>query len=210
MEDVALEARMRGIGAVVAAEAPHVVCLQEVTPAIEALFRAAPWWRAYDASPAPGGAPYYTLLLLRRPTAGGGDAKGVPPLRRTPFANSAQGRDLLAGGLPLGGGVRLLAGTSHLESFLRADMNGSEQRKAQIKTALSALDAAHDCGNAVFAGDLNWDDGTDGDVAARLPPGWRDAWTALRPGEPGHTYDAPANAMLMARAPACLPHVAAP
>jgi hypothetical protein len=31
MEDVALEARMRGIGDVIASEQPHIICLQEVT-----------------------------------------------------------------------------------------------------------------------------------------------------------------------------------
>jgi hypothetical protein len=30
MEDVALEARMRGIGADITAEQPHILCLQEV------------------------------------------------------------------------------------------------------------------------------------------------------------------------------------
>lgn len=32
-----------------------------------------------------------------------------------------------------------------------------------------------------------------------LPPGWVDVWAALRPGQPGLTYDAAANAMLTHR-----------
>ena len=45
-------------------------------------------------------------------------------------------------------------------------------------------------------GDLNWDDREEGLIESRLSGGWRDAWTLLRPGEAGHTYDAPANGML--------------
>ena len=30
------------------------------------------------------------------------------------------------------------------------------------------------CNNAVFIGDMNWDEATDGQVP--LPPGWADAW----------------------------------
>jgi hypothetical protein len=164
----------------------------QVTHNIEALFRASPWWRAYDASPSPGG-PYYTLLLLRKSVAGSGGGG----MTRTAFANSGQGRDLLVGKLSLGGGVSMHAATTHLESYLSAAQNSRAERVAQMRTALKTLSAAG--ANVVLAGDTNWDDSTDGNLDALLPPGWADVWRRLRPGEPGFTYDAVANAMLMGR-----------
>jgi tyrosyl-DNA phosphodiesterase 2 len=193
MEDVALEARMRGIGDIIEAEAPHIVCLQEATHNIVALFRASPWWRAYEASPSPGGCPYFTLLLLRKSVA----CSGGGGMTRTAFADSGQGRDLLCGSLSLGGGVSMRAATTHLESYLSAAQTSSAERVAQMRAALKTLSAAGT--NVVLAGDTNWDDATDGNLDALLPPGWADAWRRLRPGEPGYTYDAVANAMLMGR-----------
>jgi tyrosyl-DNA phosphodiesterase 2 len=165
----------------------------QVTPAIEAILRAAPWWRGYDASPPPrGGGPYYTLLLLKRglSTPPGFDRKG--------FENSCQGRDILCGLLNLGSGIRLMAATSHLESYLSAEQTSSTERVAQMHEALAGLESTRQP-NAIFVGDTNWDDVMDGDLSAQLPPRWADAWRALRPGEPGFTYDAVANGMLMGR-----------
>jgi tyrosyl-DNA phosphodiesterase 2 len=191
MENVALEARMRGIAAVVAEEQPHVVCFQEVTAGIESLLRAAPFFASYDASPAPHGAPYYTLLLLRRP-----HAVREPPIGRTDFRNSSQGRDLLCGVLSLGGGVTLLASTCHLESYCGPQQTSSRERVEQMGQALRSLNSMG-APNTLFAGDTNWDDALDGDLARLLPSGWADAWPTLRPGEPGYTYNSAANAMLM-------------
>jgi len=200
MENVALEARMRGISDVVAAERPHVLCLQEVTPRIEQLLRGAPWWPDFEATSAPGGAPYYTLLLLRRPLRAG------PAPSRSDFANSGQGRDLTRGGLALGGGLRLVAATAHLESYCGpGEATCSRQRVEQMRESLRVLDsevssgAFGGIGNVLFAGDTNWDDAEDGDLARLLPAGWVDAWRALHPTQAGFTYDAPANAMLMGR-----------
>ena len=198
-EDVALEARMRGIADIVASEQPHVLALQEVTPRIESLLRAAPFWGDFDATPAPAGAPYYTLLLLRRPLRAG------PAPTRAPFGNSVQGRDLTRGGLALGGGLRLIAATAHLESYMGPGATSSAQRVEQMRESLRVLDsdvsagAFGGVGNVLFCGDVNWDDDEDGDLSRLLPAGWRDAWTTLHPGQPGYTYDATANAMLMGR-----------
>jgi tyrosyl-DNA phosphodiesterase 2 len=168
-----------------------------VTPNIESLFRAAPWWSSYDASPAPSRSPYYTLLLLRKPLLAGAGVE------RVPFQGSVMGRDLLVGGIACGGGVNLLAGTSHLESYLGPGQTSSSERVAQMREALTAL-ARTGCANLVFAGDTNWDDATDGDLSKLLgalpgaaAPPWRDAWATLRPREAGHTYDSVANAMLV-------------
>lgn len=164
-----------------------------MTPDLEHLLRGAPFWRGYAASPAPSGAPYYTLLLVKLAPG----AASPPAFTRSAFGNSAQGRDLLRCALPLGGGRSMVVATSHLESFCDASMDGSAQRRTQLPAALRQLDAACAGGDALYAGDLNWDDKVDGDMDTFLAPPWRDGWRALRPGEPGFTYDARANAMLM-------------
>ncbi|KAL2495405.1 endonuclease/exonuclease/phosphatase family protein [Forsythia ovata] len=48
--------------------------------------------------------------------------------------------------------------------------------------------------NVIFCGDMNWDDKLDGQFP--LSDGWIDAWTELRPGEVGWTYDTKSNKML--------------
>jgi hypothetical protein len=176
---------------VVGGAASLVVITAQVTPHIEGLFRAAAWWDDYDAAPAPMRSSYYTLLLVRRPLCVG--------YNRMQFANSTQGRDLLTAELQLGGGIKMLAATSHLESFVGATADGSAERKWQLDVALEVLSRS-ECADVLFAGDTNWNDDTGGDMSAMLPPGWHDAWLHLRPGEPGFTYDAVANAMLMVRA----------
>lgn len=44
-------------------------------------------------------------------------------------------------------------------------------------------------GSAPAAGDMNWLPLDGEDKAVTLPPGWVDVWLALRPSEPGWTYD---------------------
>ena len=61
----------------------------------------------------------------------------------------------------------------------------------QANEALSILGAYS---NAIFCGDMNWDDKVDGPFP--LPNGWVDAWVELKPGENGWTYDTEANDML--------------
>ena len=190
---------MRAIADIVAAERPHVLCFQEVTGNIERLLRASPFWSDFEASPTPVGAPYYTLLLLRRPLRAG------PAPSRAPFQNSAQGRDLTRGGLDLGGGLRLIAATAHLESYLGEGATCSAERVEQMRESLRVLDSELSpapfggIGNVLFAGDTNWDDDEDGNLARLLPPGWCDAWATLHPTQAGFTYDATANDMLMGR-----------
>ena len=188
---------MRGIGDIIAAEQPHVVCLQEVRSDIQALLSRQPFWKDFDVSSAGHG--YYTLLLIRKPLRAG------PPPLRSQFQNSGQGRDLTRGGLALGGGLRLIAATAHLESWCGPQATFSRQRVEQMRESLRVLDSEVSSapfggvGNVLFAGDVNWDDDGDGDLARLLPPGWVDTWQALHPTQAGHTYDGPANAMLMNR-----------
>jgi len=186
--DVAQEERMASIGRCISAHSPHVVCLQEVTPALERmLYASGSWSRDYAISPAPRDMAYYTLLAVRRPLAAG------VVFRRTPFGGSRMARDVTSAVLSLNGGQFVVA-TSHLESFMSPAETGSRQRVAQLASALSELDRGAPP-DALFAGDLNWDDREDGAMA--LPAGWADAWPKLRPRDLGFTYDSTANAMLL-------------
>ncbi|RWW66965.1 hypothetical protein BHE74_00025621, partial [Ensete ventricosum] len=120
------------------------------------------------------------------------------PLKRfscIPFTNSVMGRELCLADIDVGGSKKLIVATSHLESPCPApprwDQMYSKERVAQANEAINLL---KDSPNAIFAGDMNWDDRLDG--AFPLPDGWIDAWLELRPGENGWTYDTKANQML--------------
>jgi tyrosyl-DNA phosphodiesterase 2 len=186
--DVAQRERMEAIGRLVASSSPHVVALQEVTPGLEEMLRSGSWASSYSFSPSPRGVPYYTLLAVRT------TFRRVS-FRRIPFPNSRMGRDVTSCMLELGGGKRLCVATSHLESFLSREDTSSQERLAQLSTALSELSRTGSPTDCILAGDMNWDDTLEGPM--QLSGGWKDAWKLLRPGEPGHTYDAGANAMLI-------------
>jgi len=189
-EDVALTARMDCVGKFIAERRPDVVCLQEVTPNIHTLLRSQPWWGEYAASREwPPLLSYYVLLLCRRsvPMAGGFSSR--------PFENSSQGREIVRATLDVGGGDRLTVSTSHLESFTGRDSNGAAERVQQLAWSLEELERDGGRGDLLLAGDLNWSDKEEGKM--RLRDGWVDAWTELKPGDPGYTYDAKENPMLL-------------
>jgi len=114
------------------------------------------------------------------------------------------------------GGRNVAIGTTHLESPVggSADRGGSpdlwtKKRRSQIHRACEFLEA-ESAGSAhcVLLGDLNWSDPTgtagterrrewDGPISGSIPAGWADAWATLRPTEPGYTYDAKENGMLL-------------
>ncbi|XBJ27209.1 hypothetical protein VPH35_004510 [Triticum aestivum] len=109
-----------------------------------------------------------------------------------PFSNSVMGRELCMANICIGG-VTLVLGTSHLESPSRPPRLRINERIAQAKESLMLL-GGRGSRNAIFCGDMNWDDKIDG--AFPLSEGWVDAWAELKPGEDGWTYDTEANAML--------------
>jgi len=190
-EDVALQARVKGISDQIMAASPDVICLQEMTPLIHVLLSQEPWWPRYSALPGPAeveaAGSYFTMLLWRRDRADmdvGGNAS-------IPFGNSRMGRDLKAVNLRIGG-LSLRVATSHLESPTGRNQLYSEPRVAQFMEATAVLDKSAQ--DVVFIGDMNWNEENDG--PPRLPSGWCDAWTVLHPGDPGYTYDAQSNAML--------------
>lgn len=112
-----------------------------------------------------------------------------------PFENSTMGRELCLADIDVGMGKNLIAVTTHLESPTPPEMN-SEERVAQAKRALDHLNRYS---NVVFGGDMNWDEVSDGSFPQL--DGWADAWTNLRPGENGWTYDTKSNPMLKGNFP---------
>ena len=180
--------RMAALGTVVEAEAPDVVALQEVTPSILRLLRACNFARAFEWSPPPPDMPYFAMLLTRQGLRAGA-------FERRPFRDSQQGRDLVL--CPVdAGGHRLRVATAHLESYVPGNPNSGE-RQAQLSHALAALEGegkGRGGGGAILAGDLNWNERTEGAMA--LGSAWRDSWREACGDAAGFTYDCRENPML--------------
>ncbi|XP_074592743.1 uncharacterized protein LOC141848593 [Curcuma longa] len=188
-EDLELHGRMEALGNLIEQYAPDFICFQEVTPNIYAMFQKSNWWKHYSCSlPQQMAAqrPYFCMQMSKLP---------VKEFSRVPFSNSAMGRELCLAEVVVGEKQSLIIATSHLESPCPGppswDQMFSKERVAQAKVATGIL---VDSPNVIFAGDMNWDDKLDG--AFPLPDGWIDAWSELKPGENGWTYDTKANQML--------------
>ena len=204
-EHVALVDRVQGLSDVIRDVDPHVICLQEVTPNILMLLHAQPWFEEYKGTPPPP-QQYFTLTLFRRSMD---KPDRTTRLTRREFPSSRMGRyaDGVVG-MSCGGGRELTVFTSHLESFISKEQNSSRERVAQLKDALRVIDGVVDrraaereargegggVRNAIFMGDTNWDESTDGEVP--LPSDWRDAWLSHGDGGAGYTYDLRRNPMM--------------
>ncbi|KAL5225949.1 hypothetical protein ABZP36_012588 [Zizania latifolia] len=211
-EDLELHRRMEALGDLIKNHNPDLICfqvqilnnvlfsfsllnethmweLQEVTPTIYLLLQKSDWWQEYKCSLSDNTAmqrPYYCMQVSKMP---------VESFDHTPFANSIMGRELCVAHFNIGGVVKLVLATSHLESPCpgppRWDQMYSKERVAQANKSLEILGSFR---NVIFCGDMNWDDKGDGPFP--LPDGWTDAWIELKPGENGWTYDTKANGML--------------
>jgi endonuclease/exonuclease/phosphatase family metal-dependent hydrolase len=158
-----------------------VVCLQEVTPALVAILRAADSLRAYALldDTLDGEQRYGTVILSRLPVRG---------WRRHELPTS-MGRDLHVADVTLADGAPLAVGTVHLES---RRWNG-DVRGEQLDAAFPLLrEAAPD---AVLCGDFNFDDGWDECARLAAAPDFRDLWLSHGRGATGYTVDTRANAM---------------
>ncbi|XP_050203664.1 uncharacterized protein LOC126653770 [Mercurialis annua] len=188
-EDLELHKRMKAIGDLIQCHSPDVICFQEVTPNIYDIFRQSSWWKVYRCSlsnDAANSRPYFCMQLSKLQ---------VKSFSTKPFNNSIMGRELCIVELELPPSKSLVVATSHLESPCPAppkwDQMFSKERVVQANEATSLL---KNNPNVIFCGDMNWDDKSDGGFP--LPDGWTDAWTELRPGDNGFTYDTKSNQML--------------
>ncbi|KAL5775331.1 hypothetical protein ACOSP7_012888 [Xanthoceras sorbifolium] len=188
-EDLEMHKRMKAIGDLIQLHSPDVICLQEVTPNIYDILCHSSWWKVYRCSVSNEMAdsrPYFCMLLSKLP---------VKAFSCKPFRNSVMGRELCIAEVEVQGDKPLVIATSHLESPSPGpptwDQMFSKERVDQAKEAINLLEKNP---NVIFCGDMNWDDKLDGPFP--FPEGWVDAWTELRPGESGWTYDTKSNQML--------------
>ncbi|KAL6894604.1 hypothetical protein ACP4OV_008702 [Aristida adscensionis] len=194
-EDLDLIRRMDAIGDLIWLHSPDLICfqvkLQEVTSDIYQIFEESDWWQGYKCSLSHEKAmerAYYSMQMSKLP---------VKSFNRKMFSDSMMGRELCTADVNVEGDIKLVVATGHLESPCPGpptwDQMFSKERVAQANEAMSILDAFR---NVIFCGDMNWDDKGDGPFP--LPDGWIDAWTDLKPGETGWTYDTKANGMISA------------
>lgn len=190
-EDIELRIRMRAIGDIIQLHSPNVICLQEVTPDIYAILQRSEWWKSYKCSLSFDTAitrPYFCIQLSKLP---------VKSYSCKQFSYSAMGRELCIAEVSVPGDTPLVVATTHLESPSPGPPKWDQMySKERVKQANEAVDFLEKHPNAIFCGDMNWDDKLDGEFPT--PDGWIDAWTELKPKETGWTYDTKANVMLSA------------
>lgn len=152
-----------------------LVALQEVSPALCARLLAEPWVRAggYAASDGPPGTtlrPHGPLLLSRA------------PVRRCALRRDGRGERVLLAELA---DPACVVGVVHLPSgYARPD---AAEARAGILDNLVRL-GLPESGSALLLGDFNAQE-SGPDVAAHARTGLLDVWRALRPDEPGWTYE---------------------
>ncbi|MCB9749000.1 MAG: endonuclease/exonuclease/phosphatase family protein [Myxococcales bacterium] len=148
-----------------------VIALQEVTDWIARLIHEQPWARGYYASTIGGrrAHPGGQYILSRRPILRSSAIELAGRQRRTAVLSTIEA-----------GGVELTVVTTHLESFLE----DGPTRARQLDQIFERLQLEDD---ATLLGDLNFGDGEpeEGSINAEFD----DVWRALRPGEPGFTWN---------------------
>ncbi|KAI3823864.1 hypothetical protein L1987_05309 [Smallanthus sonchifolius] len=190
-EDIELRIRMRAIGDIIQLHNPDVICLQEVTPDIYSILQRSSWWKLYQCSLSFDKAitrPYFCMQLSKLP---------VKSFSCKQFSYSAMGRELCIAEVLARRDIPLVVATTHLESPCPGPPKWDQMySKERVKQAQEAVAFLKKNPNAIFCGDMNWDDNLDGEFP--LADGWIDAWTELNPKEIGWTYDTKANPMLSA------------
>ncbi|MDY7231411.1 poly(A) polymerase [Hyalangium rubrum] len=164
-----------------------VLALQEVTgPFLSALLEA-PWVREHfflsEGPAATTVTPYGQVLLSRFP---------FTTLNQCVFSRDKR---VIAGELSLRGGPLWVA-TLHLTSS--RDAAGIGMRAKQVRVIndwARTFDEAPETPDLLLMGDFNLGDEDAPEAHAFADAGFTDAWSTLRPGEAGYTYDPARNAM---------------
>lgn len=168
--------RYAAIASLLSRRRPDLIVLQEVQPPMLSGLLSQDWARGYFATDIPTEGdtlrPYGQVLLSR-----------WAPSRLLQLRLSHSKRILIATFET--GGTPIEVAALHLTSDRRPD--AAERRAAQVERLAAALspDADH-----VLVGDFNF--GDDQEILL-LSERYADVWPALRPGEPGYTYDPAGN-----------------
>ncbi|KAJ3674804.1 hypothetical protein LUZ60_005420 [Juncus effusus] len=204
-EDLELVKRMQAIGDLILLHKPDLICFQEVTPNIYTLFQNSSWWKDYQCSVSRQLAlerPYFCMLMSKLQ---------VKSFKTTPFPNSIMGRELITAQIISPNSKTLILATTHLESPCPAPPSWnqmySKERIEQAKLSLNLLERETETpsnnNNIIFAGDMNWDDKSDGPFPLNNKNNgnngndeWFDVWAKRRNNEEGFSYDTKMNEML--------------
>lgn len=188
-ESLEIHRRMKAISDLIQLHSPDIICFQEVTPNIYDIFKNYSWWKLYRCSVSSeeiDSLAYFVIQLSKLP---------VKSFSARLFSNTKMGRELCVAETHVQADKQLVVATSHLESPCPGpptwDQMFSKERVHEANEAISLLKKYP---NAIFCGDMNWSEKLDGEFP--LAEGWIDAWTELKPGEDGYTYDTKANKML--------------
>jgi endonuclease/exonuclease/phosphatase family metal-dependent hydrolase len=178
-DEVAVDRRIPALMRVMERARPDVLALQEVAPWFLDQMAAREWLRSFEIAQIDGrlARPNGQLIASRLPTR-------ATRSRRLP---GEQGRTVLITHVELGAGERLCVATTHMESYLDDGPIRAEQLDA-IFAELAIERDDPEVVATVFCGDLNFGDGEQPD-SAHLDPEFVDLWTALRPGDPGYTWN---------------------
>jgi endonuclease/exonuclease/phosphatase family metal-dependent hydrolase len=178
-DEVALDRRIPALLRTMQAAQPDLIALQEVAPWFLDWIAGSEWLAAFELATIDGrpARPNGQLILSRLPIASS----------RARRLAGRQGRTVLISQIELGGGERLALATTHMESFLE----DGPIRARQLDEIFAELARERDdprVSATVLAGDLNFGEGEQPDTA-HIDAAFVDLWTALRPDEPGYTWD---------------------
>jgi endonuclease/exonuclease/phosphatase family metal-dependent hydrolase len=178
-DPVAVDRRIPALLRVLHRAQPDVIALQEVAPWFMNWLISTPWLEQFEIASIDGkpARPNGQLIASRLPTRA----------TRSRVLPGAQGRTVLITQVELGPDHRLSVATTHMESAL-AD---GPIRAAQLDAIFAELAYEHDAPEVratMLCGDLNFGEGEQPDTG-HLDPSFVDLWTALRPSEPGYTWD---------------------
>lgn len=171
----------------VLAQAPDVVCLQEVLPEFATALRASALTSVYNISPYDV-SPYGVLMLVRLDMPCDFQMLELP---------SNMGRTLIGASFEHRNGQECAVMTSHFES-----LQHRATRRLQLDVAALALQASV---RAVLCGDFNFDStqnygdwcrrsrakhaSIENDILQEVLPEFTDMWQHLHPEDPGYTFD---------------------
>lgn len=205
-QPVKMRERIEAIGKIIKENDPHIIFLQEVTPEIMEVTFKSEWFRksGYKCAQNILGLlqlPYFVLVISK--------LQFRKPGLTHDFINSGMGRSLRIEYLKYKD-IPITAASTHLESPVGPWIQGgredmfSPQRKAQMRQSFQVIgEKSITVGDfCIFGGDMNWNDVLKrkrNDGLLPLPPGWKDCWLEdpTHKGDPGYTYDAKSNAMLL-------------